>query len=165
MPLNLIKIYPAQLELDYLNEPQRINSLKGIFEIDIEENQDFLFRAKKINPTPGEDDAMQILFKHLTTKIIDVRTRKREFESLRSKRLHWIKYHTEENKKDKMLIFSVEDPDGIRTYIFDEDQSYVIILEPYRSQKEYYLLTAYYVDARNIVKIRRKYARRLPDVI
>lgn len=165
MPTNLLKTYPQLLEIDHLNEAQRTTSLKGVFKRDIEDNTDFNFKTKKINPIKSEEDAMQLLFKHLTTKIVDKKTNRREFEPQRSKRLHWIKYHIEENKPDNMLIFSVEDPEGIRTYIFDEEQNYVIILEPYRNQQEYYLLTAYYLDGRNPQKIRRKYKRRLPQII
>ncbi len=165
MPTNLLKIYPQLLEIDHLNEAQRAVSLRGVFKRDIEDNTDLNFRKKKINPIKKEEDAMQILFHHLTTKIVDKRTNRREFEPKRSKRLHWIKYHIDENKKDNMLIFSVEDPEGIRTYIFDEEQKYVIILEPYHNRQEYYLLTAYYLEGRNPEKIKRKYKRRLPHII
>lgn len=165
MPTNLLKTYPQLLEIDHLNKSQRTLSLKGIFKRDIEENPEFLFRTKKINPVKGIINEMQILFNHLTTKIINEQTREREYEPNRSKRLHWIRYHTDENKKVKMLVFSVEDPEGIRTYIFDEEQNYVIILEPYRNQKEYYLITAYYLEGRNPEKIKRKYKRRLPNII
>jgi hypothetical protein len=165
MSINILKKYPELLELDFLSEQQRIESLKRIFKRDIEDNIDFSFRAKKINPIKCEEDAMQILFKHLTTKVVDKKTRKREFEPLRSKRLHWIKYHIEENKAEKVLIFSVEDPEGIRTYIFDEDQKYVIILEPYRNSQEYYFISAYYLEGRNSRKINMKYLRRLPTVV
>jgi hypothetical protein len=165
MPINILKIYPELLELDFLNEQQRIESLKRIFKRDIEDNADFSFRTKKINPIKCEEDEMQILFRHLTTKIVDIKTRSREFEPHRSKRLHWIKYHIEENKKEKVLIFSVEDPEGIRTYILDEDQNYVIILEPYRNNQEYYFISAYYLEGRNSKKINMKYSRRLPIVV
>jgi len=165
MPTNLLKKYPQLLEIDHLNEAQRTTSLKGIFKRDIEDNPAFEFRSKKINPVKGEIDAMQILFHHLTTKIIDNKTNTREYEPQRSKRLHWIRYHTDENKKDKMLVFSVEDPEGIRTYIFDVEQNYVIILEPYRNKQEYYLITAYYLEGRNPEKIKRKYKRRLPNIL
>jgi len=165
MPTNLLKTYPQLLEIDHLNESQRTISLKGIFKRDIEDNAEFVFRTKKINPVKGEIDAMQILFKHLTTKIIDKKTNSREYEPQRSKRLHWIRYHTDENKKNRVLVFSVEDPEGIRTYIFDEEQKYVIILEPYRNEQEYYLITAYYLEGRNPEKIKRKYNRRLPNIV
>lgn len=165
MPTNLIKTYPQLLEIDHLNDTQRVSSLKGIFKRDIEDNLVFTFRSKRINPFSGEEDKMEILFKHLTTKIIDEKTRERAFEPKRSKRLHWIKYHTEENKNDNMLVFSVLDSAGIRTYIHDEEQNYVIILEPYRDRQEYYLITAYYLDGDNPDKIRNKYRRRLPYIV
>jgi DNA-binding phage protein len=51
MPLNLTKIYNQYLELPHLAEPQRINSLKAIFEKrDIANNKAFLFRTKIIRP-------------------------------------------------------------------------------------------------------------------
>lgn len=165
MPTNLLKIYPQLLEIDHLNEEQKIASLKSVFKRDIEDNPELNFKTKKINPIKGEDDAMQLLFKHLTTKIIDKKNKQRDFEPQRSKRLHWIRHHLEENKKERVLIFSVEDTEGTRTYIFDEEQNYVIILEPYRNRQEYYLLTAYYLEGRNSEKIRRKYGRRLPTLV
>lgn len=165
MPTNLLKVYPSLLEIDHLTETQRTESLLRVFKRDIEDNPEFKFRSKKINPTKGEDDAMAILFHHLTTSIIDEKTRERVFEYQRSKRLHWIKHHIYENKKENILIFSIEESAGIRTYIFDKDQNYVIILEPYRSRTEYYLITAYYLDGRNPDKIKNKYKRRLADII
>jgi hypothetical protein len=165
MPLNLLKVYPELLELAHLNETDRTKSLYAIFRRDIEDNEDFRFRSKRINPVKGEDDAMQILFKHLTTEIVDIITRKREFEMERSRRLHWIRYHVEERKPDNMLIFSVEEQAGIRTYIFDKDENYVIVLEPYRDRAEYYLITAYYLRGGNERKIRNKYRRRLGNLI
>jgi hypothetical protein len=61
-------------------------------------------------------------------------------------------------------VFSVDDKDGIRTYIFDSRESYVIILEPYRDGTGYYLMSAYYVDQRNIDKIKKKQKRKLPVI-
>lgn len=69
--------------------------MKGIFNRDIKNNTSFCFRSKQINPHSVETDSMELLFNHLTTEIIDKKTRKRNFESERSKRLHWIKYHKE----------------------------------------------------------------------
>jgi len=162
MPTNLLKIYPELLELAHLNEDERRRSLYGVFRRDIEDNPGFSFRTKRINPVKGEKDAMQILFKHLTTIIVDESTRKREFEMQRSRRLHWIRYHMEERKPDRILIFSVRERSCVRTYIYDEDQNYVIVLEPYRNEAEYYLITAYYLEGRNAEKIQRKYSKRLP---
>ena len=53
----------------------------------------------------------------------------------------------------------------IRTYIFDEDKKYVIVLEPYRKCFEYYLLSAYYLDEKYGIKnIEKKYQKKL-DVV
>ena len=65
-----------------------------------------------------------------------------------------------------MFLFSVKEPEGIRTYYYDADEKYVIVLEPLRCGDAYYLLTAYYIkgkdEKRN--KIEKKYKRKL-DVI
>jgi len=170
MPLNLLKTYNHLLEIASMNEFQRTNSLKAVFARDITNNPDFSFRTKKINPTPADgQNSMERLFMHLTTTIVDKNTNKREFEMERSVRLHWIRHHIEERKKDNMCIFSVKEPNGIRTYIYDIDESYVIVLEPMRDLKknEYALLTAYYEKGKDKKrsKIMNKYKERLPDVL
>ena len=65
---------------------------------------------------------VDILFKHLTTVVVDEKTKKRDFDIHRSQRLHWVKYHIEEKKKKNVLIFSAKDKNGKRTYIYDEDR-------------------------------------------
>lgn len=165
MPLNLLKIYNQLLDLSVYNtDSQRIASLKGIFQRDIVDNTNFAFKNKKINPTPADgEDTMERLFRHLTTKITDKTTKKREFDMSRSVRLHWIKYHIEEKKKNNMLVFSVHEKEGVRTYIYDIDESYVIVMEPMRNKDEYYLLTAYHLEGKDKArdKMKRKYERRL----
>ena len=98
---------------------------------------------------------METLLNHLTTReekdSKGKSTRARVFEMNRSQRLHWIKYHIEKRKTINIDIFSYEDRikgrgEVIRTYIYDQDEAYVIILEPQRSKLDYYLLTAYYLD-------------------
>ena len=63
-----------------------------------------------------------------------------------------------------MLIFSAEDPEGIRTYIYDQDERYVIVMEPQMKTGDYFLLSEYYVEGKDIKrdKIRKKWNRRLP---
>ncbi len=164
MPLNLLREYNQLLELLGLNDFQRKKSLRGIFNRDIEGNSNFRFRNKKINPTPADgQDTMDRLFTHLTTVITDKSINKREFDIHRSIRLHWLKYHIEECKRDNMLVFSVAEPSGIRTYIYDKDEHYVIILEPLRNKEEYYLLTAYHLEGKDKSrdKMMKKYKRRL----
>lgn len=100
MPTNLIKTYNQLLELNSLDEHQRMSSLKGVFKRDFVSNSDFSFRKKKLNPTPAEgEDTMERFFRHLTTVITDKATRKREYDPSRSVRLHWVRYHLEERKK------------------------------------------------------------------
>lgn len=165
MPLNLLKKYNELLDLaGYPNDGARKNSLYAIFKRDIEENPGLNFRGKKINPIKGKEPEMQNLFTHLTTSIDDEATRHRSFEIKRSQRLHWIKHHLEEKKIAGMKMFSTEERDGIRTYILDEDETYVIVLAPYRNEQEYYLLTAYYLEGRNFKKLQQKYQRRLPEL-
>jgi hypothetical protein len=167
MPLNLLKKYNTLLDILGMDERQRTISLCGVFDRDITKNPNFKFQKKQINPTPADGvDNMDRLFIHLTTKIIG-NERKREYDYARSVRLHWIRFHIEERKSDNILVFSVNEPDGIRTYIYDKDEEYVIVLEPLRKKNEYYLLTAYYVEgkdkARN--KMKKKYGRKLSNVL
>lgn len=156
MPLNLLKKYPELLEIGHLIEADRTNSLKAIFKRDIEDNPNLSFREKVIRPIKGEEPAMQLLFRHLTTEEIeesgeDGKTYKRRiFEIHRSQRIHWIKFHIEERLKDVISVFSTEEringKSTFRTYIYDHKQKYVIVMEPQRSGKDYYLLSAYYLN-------------------
>lgn len=176
MPLNLIKKYPELLDIVSLSERGRITSLKRIFKRDIEDNSEFCFRTKVIRPIAKEDGktSMDTLFHHLITrKMIDEKGKKlktRIFDIHRSQRLHWIKFHTEEKKQDKVNIFSckerIDGKDRIRTYIYDIEESYVIILEPQRKGLDYYLLTAYYINEESEKQnIKKKSKRKLSEVI
>lgn len=156
------------MELDGLNPREREKSLMAVFNRDIRNNHSFSFQGKQINPTAQDGKIpMDTLFTHLTTQIINQKTREREFEIHRSRRLHWIKHHINERKTENMLVFSVKEPDGLRTYIFDKDEDYVIVLEPLREKKEYYLLTAFHVRGKDVSrnKFEKKYARRLPETL
>lgn len=166
MPYNLLKKYNALLELDSMGQQERTASLKRIFERDFVKNENFKFRNKKLNPTPKDGKiSMETLFTHLTTCEVNTAEKKREYDRHRSIRLHWIKYHIEEQKKDNVYIFSAKDKDGIRTYIYDIKEFYVIVLEPLRDSAEYYLLSAYYLRGKDKFKIENKYKkRRLPDL-
>lgn len=177
MPFNLIKIYPQLLELSQFNEGQRNASLKAIFRRDIEDNTNLKFRSKIVRPLKGEEPSIQILFKHLTCEEIIVQNEdsttypKRVFEMDRSVRLHWVRHHIDEKKKENIEVFSVEErdlkkrKDVIKTYIYDTEQDYVIVLEPQRSETDYYLLTAYYLNKMEGKKsIEKKLKKRLPDI-
>lgn len=163
MALNLIKKYNQLLDIVGMNEAQRTRSLMGIFNRDIRNNTNLKFENKGIHPTPNDDGEIKVetLFDHLTKKIIDYTTRSREFDSHRAVRLHWVKYHLEKSKKENMLYFSVKEPDGLRTYIYDKDEKYVIVLEPLRNKTTYYLLSAYYLTGKDAKrdKIMSKYKK------
>lgn len=169
MPFNLLKKYNELLDISGMNEFQREVSLRGVFDRDITNNQFFTFNGKQITPTPADGVIkMETLFTHLTCVIIDKATRKREFDLQRSLRLHWVKFHINQSKKENMLIFSVDEPEGNRTYIYDVDEKYVIVLEPLRKVKNYYyLLSAYHVMGKDAQrnKFERKYKRRLSEVL
>ena len=168
MPLNLLKKYNQLLELGVLNEYQRKQSLLAIFDRDITNNNSFKFEGKQIHPTPVDGEIrMSTLFTHLTTIIVDEKTKKREFEIHRSARLHWVKFHIDKNLTENVLIFSVKEPKGLRTYIYDIAEKYVIVLEPLRNTNDYYLLSAHNLRGKDAAKdkIKKKYKRKLNDVL
>lgn len=164
MPFNLTKKYNDLLDLFGMSTSDRTKSLRGVFNRDIQNNPNFSFNGKPIFPTPKENGilAMETLFNHLTSKEADKEEHHREFDMSRSQRLHWIKYHVEQQKAERMLYFSVSEPRGNRTYIYDIDECYVIVLEPRRDKMSYYLLTAYHLEGKDSArdKIMRKYNRR-----
>lgn len=167
MPLNLLRKYNELLDLIALDEYQRMQSLKTIFNRDFVQGGPLRFKKKLIQPTTKKDEIpMETLFRHLTTVVSDPAIKKRNFEMERSRRLHWVKFHLEEGKSDQVLHFSVKEPEGIRTYIYDEVEKYVIVLEPLKKVNEYYLLTAYYVMGKDAQrnKISQKYKRKLNEM-
>lgn len=65
--------------------------------------------------------------------------------------------------------FSIEDKVNnelvIRTYIHDTEQNYIVILEPQKSGQDYYLITAYPLNAEYGAKaISKKKKKRLPEL-
>ena len=134
---NLLKKYNALLEVDMMSPKERTASLRGVFNRDIQNNASFCFKEKKIYPIPADGmDKMEILFAHLTTKVTDKVTMHREYDRERSIRLHWIKHHVDEQKKDDMMIFSIVNGRDKRTYIYDKVEKYVIVLEPKEAKKQ-----------------------------
>lgn len=168
MPFNQLKRYNDLLDITGMSPHNRNTSLRGVFDRDITNNASFKFRTKQITPTPLDGQiTMDALFRHLTTVMVDKKTRAREYDVYRSQRLHWVKYHIEEKKKENMLVYSVKEPDGNRTYVYDKDEKYVIVLEPLRNKDEYYLLSAYYVRGKDAKrnKFEKKYKRRLAELL
>lgn len=167
MPFNLLKTYNQLLELAGFNEHQRRQSLLRIFERDFTNNPNLRFRNIQIIPTP-QDGAIEMdtLFTHLTTVMVDKATRTREFDIQRSLRLHWVRFHIDCRKQEDMLHFSVKEPEGIRTYIYDIPEKYVVVLEPKPALNVYFLLTAYHLQGKDSQrdKILKKYKRRLNEI-
>ena len=156
MPLNLLKKYPELLDFLSLTTIDRTKSLRNIFNRDVVENATFSFKGKQIYPikADGEFD-LQREFMHLTTHVEkdEEGIERRAFDKFRSERLHWIRPHTEEKITDSQVeVFSVQERDSkkrqtvTRTYIYNSNRKYVVVLEPYRNGTAYYLLTAYYLD-------------------
>ena len=143
---------------------------------DIEDNETFKFREKRVYPikSDGEID-MQREFMHLTTtddkEAEGAATKKRVFEPDRSRRLHWIRHHIEERTSHVLEIFSCEERDikhrknVYRTYVYDTEEKYVIVLEPQRSPYGYYLLTAYYLNMPSGEKKMKKMLKKKLEVV
>jgi hypothetical protein len=157
MPLNLIKVYAELLDIAFLSEQERAASLQRILVRDIEDNPSLNFRKKIIRPIKGEEPDLQITLRHLTTADTEIDQKgtvhkKRFFEMDRSQRVHWIRHHLEERSVESVRVFSVEERDQrkrkyrIRTYLYDTDQNYIIVLDPQRSERDYYLITAYFIN-------------------
>ena len=160
MPTNLLKIYNQVLELLYRTDYENIASIKNVFYRDFNVDRPLVFNAKTIQPTPADgEDKIERLFNHLTRKELDSKTKKREFDSERAIRIHWIKHHFLNCAAlDHIISFIVEDEK--RVYILDKREKYVIILEPLRQINAYYLLTAYKLLPSNYQKIMKKFEKR-----
>lgn len=155
---NLTKIYPNLLEIMVMSELYREISLKMIYDRDILNNENFKFRGKQIYPTKMDHKIdINRNFMHIiteTTKCFDERRNtyyvKREFEKDRSERLHWIKEHIKESIGNLIIFSSLERDkqkrkDVTRTYVYNKEKKYIVVLEPQRTNS-YYLLTAYYIN-------------------
>lgn len=178
MSFNLIKKYNKFLEIGHFSPSQRDDELRTIFNRDIADNKHFKFRNKTIRPLKKEGEAsMDVLFDHLTresTFINDKNGKKikmrKEFDMDRSKRMHWVLHHIEEKSPEVLIVFSHKDrvkgKNVIRTYIYDKAEDYIVILEPQRSKKDYYLITAYYLkkEMGGPKQIKSKLKKKLPDV-
>lgn len=167
MITNLLKIYPHLLDLVGVTESSNRPALYPVFKRDFIDNPSVIvFIGKPVFPIPKEgEQPMETLYRHLTTVVTDKATRKREFESARSSRIHWILFHINRCASGHIDIFSVEDAEGKRTYIYDTKEKYVVILEPLRNGTAYYLLTGYYLRGGDGKKIENKRKRKLPEVL
>lgn len=181
MPLNLLKKYPDLLELNDLDVSSRHISLRKIFDRDIADNSNFFYNGFRIYPIKAEGILdMNREFTHLTTEEVEdidengKKNRHRVYDPHRSKRLHWIRVHIDNDVNDSnIIVFSVKERnlrkrvDIVRTYIYNKTRKYVIVLEPQtRSRQSYYLLTAYYLNREYGEKqIQKKLKAKLPTVL
>lgn len=176
MPFNAMKKYNDLLELNHLSEYKRKETLEAIFDRDITNNSNFKFNEKIIRPIKKDGKpSLDTLFAHLTNKSTEKTDQhgrryksRTEFDIRRSERLHWIWHHIK--NYNGVRVFSVNDRikgrNKIRTYLYDIKEKYVIVLEPYRKTKDYYLLTAYYLEEGQggSKSIENKYKRRLDEI-
>lgn len=176
MPFNLLKKFPDFLELAHLNSEGAKKSLRPIFDKLFVENT-LTFRGKTIWPLKDDKYGIEALFTHLTCEDIEEENpdgskyKKRYFEIERSIRLHWILPHINECTGSNIDVFSVIErdikkrKDVVKTYIFNKDLNYVIVLLPQRTGKDYYFLTAYYLNKKEGLKtIENRMKKRLPEV-
>ena len=158
MPTNLLITYNNLLELLHRSHNANLASFRGVFNKDFADNR-VSFRGLPVLPTPEEGvDTMDRQFRHLTTVVVNEQTRKREFETKRAIRLHWIKPHLEERIQANIIFFNV--PDEKKTYILNKTERYVIILESKNNGQFYYLLTAYSLHDSGYKSIMNKFERR-----
>lgn len=175
MTFNLIKRYPQLLELSqYTSDRQRNEALLRIYKRDIEDYV-LMFRGKRIYPIKDVDGETEMSrqFTHLTCKRIELtdengrKYKKSEFDAHRSKRLHWIKPHTEEKTgEEEVVIFSVNRTNP-KTIIYNRKEKYVVVLLPQKRSgyNAYYMETAYYLDEKDGVKrIENQYRKKLDEV-
>ena len=118
-------------------------------------------------------------FTHLTSEEIQERDedgnflpKRRVFEKDRAQRLHWIRSLIDELIISGIIVFSVVERDAekrkdiAKTYIYDSNEKYVIVLECQRNRSTYYLLTAYYFNRNYAEKeIKKKMKKRLPNIL
>ncbi|PPL04267.1 hypothetical protein [Parapedobacter indicus] len=144
MPSNLLKVYNQLLELLYISHRDNVQSIRKVFDRDFAVFP-FRFRQYPIHPTPADnEDTMDRVFRHLTTVVVDQAVKKREFETARSIRIHWVKHHLEERKQDVIRVFTVLNEN--RVYVLDVTERYVVVLEPLRKLQAFFLLTAYHLE-------------------
>ena len=158
MPLNLIRVYNALLDIDFLSKPARDISLRGVFDRDFRHNSSLQLTGQPVYPVPGDPDALEQLFFHLTTHEVPPKSRHREYEPERSRRLHWVRPHIEHTVPANLIVFSNEEKGELRTFVVNKAERYLVVLKPLR-KGGYYLLTAYPLGADSFRKVMNSYER------
>lgn len=179
MPLNLLKKYPELLLLSGSMAAMRA-SLHKIYLRDIEENNDFKFRGVQIHPLKSEDGQQEMdrTFVHITTREFpqydekgkQLPLPKREFDMPRAVRLHWINHHVHECTPENLEVFTVVERDQKKradvkhTYIYDKVEKFVIVFDR-REEKDFYLLTAYYLNEPYAEKMMKKKMKKKEECV
>ena len=170
MPLNLLKKYPELLILSGSVDAMKA-SLHKIYLRDIEDNNDFKFRGIQIHPLKSKEGQLEMnrTFDHITTREFPqydekgklLPLSKREFDMPRAVRLHWINHHVHEYTPKNIEVFTIVERDQKKradvkhTYIYDKVERFVIVFDR-REEKDFYLLTAYYLNEPYAEKMMRK---------
>ncbi|MCX6252627.1 MAG: hypothetical protein NTX61_17985 [Bacteroidetes bacterium] len=102
-------------------------------------------------------------FVHLLTREISGRTKvmskKRMFKENRANRIHWIKPILQNCSDPRITHFHFSEDDGsVRQYFWYKAKNYIIILEEVKP--DYFLITSFCVDIRNISYYEAKYQGR-----
>ncbi len=160
MPFNLSKAYADLLDIGYLPEQARRKSLRGIFDRDFQQGQTLSMRGKPVYPLPHAAPVdLDPVFWHLISCTVPGDKTKRDYESERACRLHWVKPHLEETVPDPLLVFETDEGGEDRLYILNKKEKYLVVLNPLRKVEGYYLLTAYHLGDDSLRKMMRKYER------
>lgn len=174
--MNLTVKYAEMLNINGMSENERKFSLRRVFNRDIQDNPDLKFLSKVIRPIKKDGIAsMDTVFGHLTTARVEEidgngkSFQKSVFEPQRSVRLHWVRHHLDQGEHPDVTVFSYTDrksrKDVIRTYIYNPNKKYVVVLEPQDSKRDYYLLSAYYLyESWGQKSIENKLKNKLPEV-
>lgn len=158
MPTNQLVIYNRLLELLHGTPARNIASIRAVFNRDFVEGPVITFYKLPILPRPTEDSSpIEQLFWHLTTVEVDNRVKKRAFDTNRALRIHWIKHHLI-TRVHNTLYFKVKDEN--RVYILDQDEKYLVVLDPSRAKNAFYLLTAFHLGDSGFRKVLKKYEKR-----
>jgi len=136
--------------IDFENkaEDEIIEFLYKIFKKDFIDNHTFL--ANKVYIDPKKDDIERSINKpkiywHIVSKV-NPRNKKREFDSNRGCRIHWIKPIILNNQNPKIkLFYHLEKTGKIRLYLWAYDFDFIVILQKLGSASSY-LVTSFYID-------------------
>jgi hypothetical protein len=136
------------IDFEDKTEDEIIEFLYGIFKEHFINNNTFL--ADKIYIDPKIDDKERGMDKpkiywHIISKV-NQRSKKREFDSKRACRIHWIKPIILNNQNPKIkLFYHLEKNEKIRLYLWADNVDFIVILQKL-GRASSYLVTSFYID-------------------